>query len=928
MSQNVDNNTDQKIADQKRRNFIKASIATTTAATIGIPVTAMALEKSAEAEKDWQWDKSVCRFCGTGCGIMVATKDDRIVATKGDPDAPVNRGLNCIKGYFNGKIMYGKDRLTKPLMRMKDGKFSKQGKFQEVSWDQAFDEMTSQFKKVYNEMGPAGISLMGSGQYTIPEGYAAAKLMKAGFRSNNIDPNARHCMASAVVGFIQTFGIDEPSGNYDDIEYTDTVVTWGANMAECHPILWARVSDRKMADNKVKLINLTTNSNQTSDIADTEIVFKPGTDLAIWNYIAHEIIKRDAVDHDFVKKHCVFATGPYDIGYGMRGTDKYAFDAEKDTQAKELLVTLDKYEAIGQRRKEGEKVEQKNRKKAMNHWLIEFEDFKKGVKPYDLDFVAELSKGDVKESMEDYKKKLVSLADAYCEKGRKVVSFWTMGMNQHHRGSWVNEQAYMAHLLLGKQAKPGDGAFSLTGQPSACGTAREVGTFAHRLPADLVVFNPKHRAFSEKLWKIPSGTLNPKVGTHIMNIMRGLEDGKVKFTWIQVNNPFQATANANHWVKAARKMDNFIVCSDPYPTISGKVADLILPTAMIYEKWGLYGNAERRTQGWRQQVNPPGEAMGDVWQLLEFSKRFKLSEVWGEKKIPGLKSKGFTDGLLPDVLADAKKMGYSPDDTLYDVLFATEENMKVKWPDKAVSKGHGNHIAEKLGDGWFPEKALFDEYRQFGVGHAHDLAKFDVYMDDNVRGLKWPVVNGKETQWRFNEEYDSYAKKGSGFDFYGGALKARPTGDLDGITNKEKVSLKGKAKIFFRPYSAPVEQPDDNYDLWMSTGRVLEHWHTGTMTRRVPELHRAVPTAQLFIHPEDAEKRGLKRNDICWIESRRGKVKAVVETEGRNRMPLGYTFVPFFDESVFINKLCLDATCPMSKETDYKKTAVKVYKVA
>ena len=920
--------SNQKTTDQKRRDFIKASIATTTAATVGIPITAMALEKSAEAEKDWQWDKSVCRFCGTGCGIMVATKDDKIVATKGDPDAPVNRGLNCIKGYFNGKIMYGKDRLTKPLMRMKDGKFSKQGKFQEVSWDQAFDEMTSQFKKVYNEMGPTGISIMGSGQYTIPEGYAAAKLMKAGFRSNNIDPNARHCMASAVVGFIQTFGIDEPSGNYDDIEHTDTVVTWGANMAECHPILWARVSDRKMQEeSKVKLINLTTNSNQTSDIADTEIVFKPGTDLAIWNYIAHEIIKRDAIDHEFVKKHCVFATGPYDIGYGMRGTDKYAYDAEKDTQAKELLVTLDKYEAIGQRRKEGEKVEQKNRKKAMNHWLIEFEDFKKGVKPYDLDFVAELSKGDVKESMDDYKKKLVSLADAYCEKGRKVLSFWTMGMNQHHRGSWVNEQAYMAHLLLGKQAKPGDGAFSLTGQPSACGTAREVGVFAHRLPADLVVANPKHRAFSEKIWKLPTGTLNPKVGTHIMKILRGLEDGKVKFSWIQVNNPFQATANANHWVKAAREMDNFIVCSDPYPTISGKVADLILPTAMIYEKWGLYGNAERRTQGWRQQVNPPGEAMGDIWQLMEFAKRFKLSEVWGEQKIPGLKSKGFTDGVLPDVLADAKKLGYSPDDSLYDVLFANEENKKVKWPDKDVSKGHGNHVADKLADGWFPEKALFNEYRKFGVGHAHDLAEFDVYMSDKVRGLKWPVVNGKETSWRFNEEYDSYAKKGSGFDFYGGALKARPTGDLDGITNKEKVSLKGKAKIFFRPYSAPVEQPDDNYDLWMSTGRVIEHWHTGTMTRRVPELHRAVPTAQLFIHPEDAEKRGLKRDDICWIESRRGKVKAVVETEGRNRMPLGYTFIPFFDESVFINKLCLDATCPMSKETDYKKTAVKVYKV-
>jgi len=248
----------------------------------------------------------------------VGTKEGRIVATKGDPDAPVNKGLNCIKGYFNGKIVYGKDRLTQPLMRMKDGQFNKEGKFQAVSWERAFDEMEKQFKKTYTDMGPHGVAIFGSGQYTIPEGYVSAKLMKAGFRSNNIDPNARHCMASAVVGFIQTFGIDEPAGNYDDIEHTDTVVTWGANMAECHPILWARVSDRRLTNDNVKLVNLTTMSNQTSDIADTEIVFKPGTDLAIQNYLLREIIKRKAVNKDFVKKHCVFATGPYDIGYGMR----------------------------------------------------------------------------------------------------------------------------------------------------------------------------------------------------------------------------------------------------------------------------------------------------------------------------------------------------------------------------------------------------------------------------------------------------------------------------------------------------------------------------------------------------------------------------------------------------------------------------------
>ncbi|MGD2083449.1 MAG: nitrate reductase catalytic subunit NapA, partial [Chromatiales bacterium] len=833
--------------DINRREFLKSSIAASAAAAVGIPLSESALAKAQEAGGDWQWDKGVCRFCGVGCGIMIATKDGRVVATKGDPDAPVNRGLNCIKGYFNGKILYGKDRLTQPLMRMTDGKFDKKGKFHPVSWDRAFDEMERQCKGALKEKGPTGVAIFGSGQYTVQEGYAAAKFMKAGLRSNNIDPNARHCMASAVAAFIQCFGIDEPPGNYDDIEYTDTVVVWGANMAEMHPILWSRVADRRLSDDNVRVVNLTTFSNMCSDLADTEIVIKPSADLAIQNYIAREIIERDAVNWDFVNKHCIFATGPYDIGYGMRATDQYAFPQEKDIQEKERVVTLDKYEAIAQRRKPGERVEQANAGSAGKHWQIGFEDFKKALEPYTLDFVAELSKGDPDEPMERYKEKLEQLADLYIDPKRKVVSYWTMGFNQHQRGTWVNEQCYMNHLLLGKHARPGDGAFSLTGQPSACGTAREVGTFAHRLPADMVVMNPKHRARSEELWRLPPKTLNPKVGSHITKIMRDLEDGSVKFAWIQVNNPFQATANANHWIQAAREMDNFIVCSDAYPGISAKVADLILPAAMIFEKWGAYGNAERRTQMWREQVPPPGEARTDVWQVLAFAKRFKLKEVWGEQPVPGLDDEGFENGKLPDVLAAAEGMGYSPDSTLYEVLFETPANKAYKWPDP-VAKGHANHTVDHLDVDWFVEKALFEEYAEFGRGHAHDLAKFDHYYEDDVRGLRWPVVDRKETPWRFNEEYDPYVTKGAGIEFYGKALKAIPKGDLDKVTDSEKTAHHGKAKIFFRPYAAPVEQPDDEYPLWLTTGRVLEHWHSGTMTRRVPELHRAVPTAELFMH--------------------------------------------------------------------------------
>ena len=100
------------------------------------------------------------------------------------------------------------------------------------------------------------------------------------------------------------------------------------------------------------------------------------------------------------------------------------------------------------------------------------------------------------------------------------------------------------------------------------------------------------------------------------------------------------------------------------------------------------------------------------------------------------------------------------------------------------------------------------------------------------------------------------------------------------------------------------------------------------MTRRVPELHRAVPHAQLFMHPEDAKARGLARHDVAWIESRRGRVRLRVETEGRYRVPRGLVYVPWFDEGVFINKVTLDATCPISKQTDFKKCAVKVMRAA
>ena len=824
-----------------RRAFMKANAAASAAAVAGVTLPTQAANLIASS-KDAQinWDKAPCRFCGTGCSVLVGTKNGQVVATQGDPESPVNKGLNCIKGYFLSKIMYGTDRLKQPLLRMKNGVYHKEGDFTPVSWDTAFDVMAEKWKAALKKRGPTSVGMFGSGQWTVMEGYAASKMMKAGFRSNNIDPNARHCMASAVGSFMRTFGIDEPMGCYDDFEHADAFVLWGSNMAEMHPVLWTRITDRRLSNNHVKVNVLSTYYHRSFELADQGYIFAPQSDLAIANFIANYIIQNDAVNWDFVNKHTNFKQAKTDIGYGLR--DEHPLQKSAANPNSGAMTS------------------------------INFEQYKASVAPYTVEKASEIS--GVPED------KLIELAKQYADPNIKVMSLWTMGMNQHTRGVWMNSLVYNIHLLTGKIATPGNSPFSLTGQPSACGTAREVGTFSHRLPADMVVKNPKHRAIAEKHWKLPEGTIPGKPGFHAVAQDRMLNDGKLNAYWVQCNNNMQAGPNINgERLPGYRNPENFIAVSDPYPTATAQAADLILPTAMWVEKEGAYGNAERRTQSWYQQVEPPGEARSDLWQVMEFSKRFKIEEVWPEEliaKMPAYRGK-----------------------TMYEVLYENNQVNQYPITEARELNDDAHHF------GYYVQKGLFEEYALFGRGHGHDLAPYEDYHQK--RGMRWPVVDGKETKWRFKEGSDPYAKKGSGWDFYG-----KPD---------------GKALIISAPYEAPPESPDAEFDLWLCTGRVLEHWHTGTMTARVPELHKAVPDALCYMHPDDASKRNLRRGDEVLISNKRGEVRARVETRGRNRPPINLVFVPFFDARILINKLILDATDPLSKQTDFKKCPVKITKI-
>ncbi|NNL75768.1 MAG: periplasmic nitrate reductase subunit alpha, partial [Desulfobacterales bacterium] len=114
------------------------------------------------------------------------------------------------------------------------------------------------------------------------------------------------------------------------------------------------------------------------------------------------------------------------------------------------------------------------------------------------------------------------------------------------------------------------------------------------------------------------------------------------------------------------------------------------------------------------------------------------------------------------------------------------------------------------------------------------------------------------------------------------------------------------------------------YPFWLNTGRVLEHWHTGSMTRRVPVLHKAMPESYVEVNPDDAARLGITNGSNVKISSRRGAMVMKASINGRGRPPKGMVFVPFFDESYLINEVTLDAFCPISKQPDYKKCAVKL----
>ena len=727
------------------------------------------------------------------------------MAVQGDKLSEVNRGQLCEKGAEAAGALSGSNRLTQPLLR-------KNGKLEPISWEEAIATVGSRIKA-----DSAGFAFYGSGQSTIPEGYAASKFVKGGLGHNQIESNGRLCTASAVAALKSVYGVDGHTSCYDDLDHCTIAILWGVNAAETYPVLFSRLLDRRTQGENVTIIDIATRRTPSSDLSDRTLLFNPSTDLAIAIAIANILVSEEKYDKAFVEEHCEFRTWD----------DNNAPDGK--------AVTFDEY------------------KRSLAEYTPEYVEQISGVAASDIR----------------------TLAATFADKSQRIVSLWSAGANQHTRGTALNVTLYAIHLLTGHFGKLGDAPTSLSGQSSECGT-REVGGACDTLPGGLAVSKESDRRTAERIWNVPTNRISDQIGPHATDVWRQFstprqQGGNINTVWVQASNPARSLPNVKKLFDPSRQMpDKFLIVSDVYPSATALAADLVLPSAMWVEKNGMFGNAERRTQQWFQQVGAPGKARPEVWQILAVA--WQLFEIGHA----GMKD---NDGsFLFSMVKDGKVIPVWDYSHFYDINV---------------------------------DMYLFEEYRKFSTHNHQDLAPYSEYVA--TRGRRWPVVqqrNGswRETRRRFVEGDDPYVAQGKGVQFYGSPTQS------------------DRAQICFHPYAKPSEMPDSDFPYTLTTGRVHNQWNTGPVTSRIPGLAAPMPTAYVEMNPQDANGLGVVHGEVVTVETRRGKLDLPVRLD-RSRCPgVGSVFVPFNDESVPIQQLTLDALDSISNQPDYKKCAARVSK--
>ena len=420
---------------------------------------------------------------------------------------------------------------------------------------------------------------------------------------------------------------------------------------------------------------------------------------------------------------------------------------------------------------------------------------------------------------------IVAAARAF-GRAQGTLSFWSMGLNQSTSGVVKNHALLNLHLATGKIGTPGNGPFSLTGQPNAMG-GREAGGLSHILPGYRLIKNPTHRAEVAAAWGIPAERINPQPGLPAVEMFEAVAAGRIKALWIACTNPMVSMPNLD-MVEAALCRAELVVVQDAYhPTDTTQYAHILLPAAQWSERDGAMTNSERRITYQEKMVEPPGEALPD-WQIFtHFARALGLAEAF---------------------------------------------------PYESAAE-------------------VFAEFAQITQGRLCDCAGISHARLQSEGPLQWPC----------------------------------PTPDHPGsprlYTDHQFQTPDGKAKFHAADLIQPAEQPDEDYPLVLTTGRLKDQWHTMTRTGKSKELLKSEPEMFVEIHPDDARRWNIEADQMVRVSSSRGD--AVARARLTPDIKAGSCFMPFHWGRLggyyqAANNVTNDAVDPVSKEPEFKACAVRI----
>jgi formate dehydrogenase major subunit len=237
------------------------------------------------------WTRTVCPYCGVGCELDVGTRAGSIVTTRPVLDALVNRGHACVKGRYATAFVHASDRVTSPLIR-------EEGHWRDATWSEAIETIAQRLQRIIARHGPDAVGILGSARATNEENYLTQKFARLVVGTNNVDCCARVCHAPSAAALKAMLGNGAATNSFDDLERARTILVFGANATESHPVVGARIA--QAVRRGARLVVVDPRATELTGRATVHLAVTPGTNIALLNAMAHVIVAEGLWDRAFV----------------------------------------------------------------------------------------------------------------------------------------------------------------------------------------------------------------------------------------------------------------------------------------------------------------------------------------------------------------------------------------------------------------------------------------------------------------------------------------------------------------------------------------------------------------------------------------------------------------------------------------------------